>query len=329
MVVFTGKRNTKCASPSSRRELSLAFGGQIESFMTDKLVAKIVAQLWLKNVTKNVRQFIARFWQDTAYIAVAASTPISDMCLALVGKGPLVILDVVMAHTSPFQTGSRFSTRRFYCINRNIETNSPQKENLSFYCSLSIPFLHYHYIHHSMAQEIVPARSIIGSFYSNLLKLDTKNLNTIAIEEYLKWERRLIDAERKRRKSSGNTAPTKAEKSRILSIGEGLAENSPVATKNRNPKPISWSLYPELFGSVDLHLKKPFTFYNVDDDGLHALKEYDTFVSGVFLCSERCSTSPNAEYCWRCAAKMMRPLPRSLLKSILKWCCAWQILRCL
>lgn len=81
--------------------------------MTDKLVAKIVAQLWLKNVTKNVRQFIARFWQDTAYIAVAASTPISDMCLALVGKGPLVILDVVMAHTSPFQTGSRFSTRRF------------------------------------------------------------------------------------------------------------------------------------------------------------------------------------------------------------------------
>ncbi|KAK3843863.1 MAG: hypothetical protein J3R72DRAFT_506815 [Linnemannia gamsii] len=53
--------------------------------------------------------------------------------------------------------------------------------------------------------------------------------------------------------------------------------------------PRSWSLYPELFESVDVHLKKPFTFYNVDDAGLNALKEYDTFVSGVFLCSERCS----------------------------------------
>lgn len=165
----------------------------------------------------------------------------------------------------------------------------PRRHSLLLLFIINTPF-NYHYIHHSMDQEIiVPARSIIGSFYSNLLKLDTKKLNTIAIEEYQKWERRVIDAERKRRKSSGNTAPTKAEKSRILSIGEGIAENSSIATKNRNPKPISWSLYPELFGSVDLHLKKPFTFYNVDDDGLHALKEYDTFVSGVFLCSERCS----------------------------------------
>ncbi|KAK3817132.1 MAG: zinc-binding domain-containing protein [Linnemannia elongata] len=140
-----------------------------------------------------------------------------------------------------------------------------------------------------MDQETVPARSAIGSFYSNLLRLDTNNLNTIDIKEHPKWERRLIDAERKRRKSSGNKAPTKAEKSRILSVGEGKGENSSFTTKNTNSKPSSWSLYPELFGSVDVYLKKPFTFYDVDDDGLHALKEYDTFVSGFFLCSERCS----------------------------------------
>ncbi|KAF9085139.1 hypothetical protein BGX23_009920 [Mortierella sp. AD031] len=140
-----------------------------------------------------------------------------------------------------------------------------------------------------MDQGTVPSRSVIGSFYSGLLKLDTEDLNTIDIKEHLKWERRLIDAERKRRKSSGNTVPTKAEKSRILSIGERKAENLSATTRNRNPMPSSWSLYPELFGSVDVHLKKPFTFYNVDDAGLHALKEYDTFVSGEFLCSKRCS----------------------------------------
>ncbi|KAF8925496.1 hypothetical protein BGZ47_003228 [Haplosporangium gracile] len=140
-----------------------------------------------------------------------------------------------------------------------------------------------------MDQEIIPRRSVIGSFYSHLLKLDTENLNTIDIKEHSKWERRLIDAERKRRKSSGNTVPTKSEKSRILSFGERKAENLSVTIGSRNSIPTSWSLYPELFGSVGVHLKKPFTFYNVDDDGLRALKEYDTFVSGDFLCSKRCS----------------------------------------
>jgi len=92
-------------------------------------------------------------------------------------------------------------------------------------------------IYSSMDQEAVPNRSIVGSFYSNLLKLDTNSLNTINIKEHPKWGRRLIDAERKRRKSSGNTAPTKAEKSRIISIGEGKAEDSSVKIKNRNPMP--------------------------------------------------------------------------------------------
>lgn len=148
---------------------------------------------------------------------------------------------------------------------------------------------HPHHIHHPMDQETAPTRSVVGSFYSNLLKLDTKDLNTINVKGHAKWERRLIDVERKRRKNSGNTAPTKAEKSRILSIGEGKAENSPVMIKDRKPIPSSWSLYPELFESVDDHLKTPFTFYNVDVAGSDALKEYDTFVSGAFHCNERCS----------------------------------------
>ncbi|KAF9900905.1 hypothetical protein EC991_006737 [Linnemannia zychae] len=133
-----------------------------------------------------------------------------------------------------------------------------------------------------------PTRSIVGTFYSNLLKFDTKALNALNIKDYEKWERRVIDAERKRRKSSGDTVPSGAEKGRILSIGEGKAGDSPVTIKIQKPIPASWSLYPELSENVDGHLKKPFTFYSADIASL-ALKEYDTFVSGVFLCVGRCS----------------------------------------
>jgi len=47
VVVFTGKMNAKCGS-LPRRELSLAFGGQIESFMIDRLVAKNCGSLVAK-----------------------------------------------------------------------------------------------------------------------------------------------------------------------------------------------------------------------------------------------------------------------------------------
>lgn len=67
----------------------------------------------------------------------------------------------------------------------------------------------------------VPNRSVIGSFYSDLLKLDIDNLNNIDIKEHPKWARRVIDAERKRRKNNVDTTPSKAEKSKILSLGEG------------------------------------------------------------------------------------------------------------
>lgn len=84
--------------------------------------------------------------------------------------------------------------------------------------------------------------------------MSSKNLGRLNLSRCSRAERRIINDERVRRSSE---------------------------------RKASWSLYPELAGSVDNNLKKPFTFFNVDR--LHALKEYDTFVSGVFLCSYRCS----------------------------------------
>ncbi|KAG0018873.1 hypothetical protein BGZ82_000313 [Podila clonocystis] len=76
------------------------------------------------------------------------------------------------------------------------------------------------------------SRSVIGVFYSNLLKLDTDALNTISIKDHPKWARRLIDAERNRRKSNGDTAPTKAEKTRIISFGEGKKKDTDASARN-------------------------------------------------------------------------------------------------
>ncbi|KAG0267225.1 hypothetical protein DFQ27_009006 [Actinomortierella ambigua] len=49
-------------------------------------------------------------------------------------------------------------------------------------------------------------------------------------------------------------------------------------------------MYPELTENVEELLMKPFSFYEVDDSGSAAIKEYDTFVAGTFDCSnKRCS----------------------------------------
>ncbi|KAG0022549.1 hypothetical protein BGZ81_008485 [Podila clonocystis] len=84
-----------------------------------------------------------------------------------------------------------------------------------------------------MDQQTAP-RSVIGVFYSNLLKLDTDALNTIFIKNHPKWARRLIDAERNRRKSNGDTAPTKAERTRIISFGEGKKADTDASATVRN-----------------------------------------------------------------------------------------------
>jgi len=88
---------------------------------------------------------------------------------------------------------------------------------------------------------------------------------------YTRTERRLINDELVRRSDERKGNPPT------------------VPTKKRAPM-ASWSMYPELGESVDEPLKKPFTFHPVDD-GLHALKEYDTFVSGAFICRRRCSNN--------------------------------------
>ncbi|KAF9914656.1 hypothetical protein BX616_007844 [Lobosporangium transversale] len=63
-----------------------------------------------------------------------------------------------------------------------------------------------------------PNRSVIGTFYSQILVL--KDLQSLSTQDYPPWANRVITAEKQRRKEFGHTRPTKAEKSRILTIGE-------------------------------------------------------------------------------------------------------------
>ncbi|KAF9344633.1 hypothetical protein BGX26_004091 [Mortierella sp. AD094] len=109
-----------------------------------------------------------------------------------------------------------------------------------------------------------------NDFLQTIQGMSSKKLGTLNMSQYSRAQRRIINDELVRRSD------------------ERKAGKPTIKTKSRNPMPSSWSLYPELDWSVDEKLMKPHTFYDVDD-GLHALKEYDTFVSGVFLCSKRCS----------------------------------------
>ncbi|KFH63720.1 hypothetical protein MVEG_10413 [Podila verticillata NRRL 6337] len=106
-------------------------------------------------------------------------------------------------------------------------------------------------------------------FTRTVQDMSSKDLGRLDMSQYTKTERRIINDELVRRSD------------------ERKARNSKVATKKRKTV-TSWSMYPELVEDVEEKMRKPYTFYNVDD-GLHALKEYDTFVCGVFLCKRRCS----------------------------------------
>ncbi|KAI8602935.1 hypothetical protein EDD21DRAFT_56689 [Dissophora ornata] len=85
----------------------------------------------------------------------------------------------------------------------------------------------------------VASRSVIGSFYSHLVELDKSVLNHLSMGVYPKWARRVIHAERQRRKNRGNDdPPTRAEKGRILTFGEGLIP-SQEAPGQQTPAPAS------------------------------------------------------------------------------------------
>lgn len=93
--------------------------------------------------------------------------------------------------------------------------------------------------------------------------MSSKNLGQLNLSRYSRAERQIINDELVHRSN------------------ERKARNSTVSS--------SWSMYPELAGSVDDNFKKPFTFYNMENAKLRPLKEYDTFVSGIIRCSKRCS----------------------------------------
>ncbi|KAF9170447.1 hypothetical protein BGX21_009002 [Mortierella sp. AD011] len=109
-------------------------------------------------------------------------------------------------------------------------------------------------------------------FLKTIQRMSRKDLGQLNKSQYSRAERRMINDELVRRSD------------------ERKANKSTGKTKSRHPETSSWSLYPELLGNVDNKLKKPFTFYDVDDGGLPSLKEYDTFVTGDFQCSKRCSS---------------------------------------
>ncbi|KAF9917236.1 hypothetical protein BX616_001618 [Lobosporangium transversale] len=66
------------------------------------------------------------------------------------------------------------------------------------------------------------SRRIIGSFYSALLQLGKYDLNHLPMQDYPTWARRVVHAERKRRKDKGVEMPTRSERRNILDFGEGI-----------------------------------------------------------------------------------------------------------
>ncbi|KAF9914051.1 hypothetical protein BX616_009076 [Lobosporangium transversale] len=67
------------------------------------------------------------------------------------------------------------------------------------------------------------SRSIIGSFYSKVWRVNRHDLNHLSVKKYPTWARRVIHAERSRRKNNETDEPTAAEKKIVLDFGEGIS----------------------------------------------------------------------------------------------------------
>lgn len=118
--------------------------------------------------------------------------------------------------------------------------------------------------------------------------MTSRKLGGLNMSQYSRVERWIINDELVRQ-----SVERKANQSTAVSTSQNLVKNKGQKTtkkKSKSPARSHSSLFPELFGSVDEYLLKPFTFYSEDDDGKHATKEYDTFVSGVFVCSTAAQT---------------------------------------
>ncbi|KAG0308157.1 hypothetical protein BGZ98_008814 [Dissophora globulifera] len=93
-------------------------------------------------------------------------------------------------------------------------------------------------------------------------------------------------------KGAGQNMPKNKNQSSLKSKKQNSAKSNkknPPKNKSQAPMESSSSLYPELIECVDERLLTPFTFYIEENDGRHAIKEYDTYVSGKFKCSTGCA----------------------------------------
>lgn len=72
---------------------------------------------------------------------------------------------------------------------------------------------------HGLPEE--PSRDDISAFYDTLAAMETADLKKLEIATYPKWARRVMDAERCRRKEQGgaDTTPSSKDRIRIITLG--------------------------------------------------------------------------------------------------------------
>ncbi|KAF9397795.1 hypothetical protein BGX21_008496 [Mortierella sp. AD011] len=133
-----------------------------------------------------------------------------------------------------------------------------------------------------MSAENLPAeatRRDSQEFYDELLEMETGDLNMLPIGNYPKWARRVLNAERCRRKENGGSAdrPSNRERKKIISLGIGSSDSS-----NSNNRHFTRSRRPMEVEEVDGAYLHDF----VEAKATYDLK-YDGSLDGVSTKSVR------------------------------------------
>ncbi|KAF9177578.1 hypothetical protein BGZ50_008562 [Haplosporangium sp. Z 11] len=138
-------------------------------------------------------------------------------------------------------------------------------------------------------------RGVISAFYSKLLTLEQDDLNLISKMESPKWARRVIKAELRRRKKSGSSPPTKAQRAAILTVGETDEQKRAIPTaKAAGPKKKAASLKVIDGGFLHQHVADIASYHLTYDSQLtleNRSHERSIATRGSFRCkTERCKS---------------------------------------
>ncbi|KAF9361032.1 hypothetical protein BGX26_006354 [Mortierella sp. AD094] len=127
------------------------------------------------------------------------------------------------------------------------------------------------------------------SFYDELLDMETADLNMLQIGDYPKWARRVLNAERCRRKENGGSAdrPSKKVKNRIISLGIGSSDssNNPSFRRSRKPAEIEEIDGAYLHESIATEASYDLAYDDSLEDSMKFVRYGERSVVGNFTCN--------------------------------------------